>query len=211
MANYTDFLTDYPQHIAPASVELTSMHNTQVNVSHSLRQTASTRGSQRFRIKFDYAPMTRDEFAPIFAFLMEQKGRFEKFTVALPNQEPRGILTAAANEQLKINANASAGSNTIQIKNHSVGSVNGFYKQGDFFRIGGRPKVYVVRSDVQSAPVNAPTTVEFYPQLTENVNTNDVVHFEPVFQVALMSDESSVVMPLNQTNQFSVEFIEAIS
>lgn len=209
MPNYTTFTTDYPQHIAPANVELSSMHNTQVNVSHNLRQTASTRGAQRFRIKFDYAPMTRDEFAPIFAFLLEQKGRFAKFTVALPNQEPRGDLTPTSGNQLTVSADVSAGANSIGINNAEPNTAN-FFKQGDMFRIAGSPKVYVVRNDVTSASSGA-TTLEFYPNLVQDAQASAIVYFEPVFQVALMSDESMVAMPANRTHHFSVEFIEAIS
>ena len=209
MANYTTFTADYPQHIAPSNVELTSITQTQVTTSHSLKRQISSRGGQRFRVRFDYAPMTKDEFATIWAFLMSKKGRLEKFTLALPNQEPRGVATPASSQQFQIKTTQATGSSVV-IKNCTT-STTGIFKAGDFFSIAGHGKIYVVTDTSVDSDGSGDATVNFIPELISEATQDDIVTFEPVLQVALLNDELTVALPANRTRNFSVEFIEAVS
>ena len=155
MPNYTNFSTTYPQGTAPFSYDLSSIAQTQVSITQSLNRTASDKGGQRWHIKFNYAPLTREQFAPIWTFLIKQRGRYGRFTIALPNQEPRGSLNTQQNLQLRAKNTLTAG-NQLTIKNF-VANQTGVIKQGDYFRIGSISKVYIACEDYDSDSVGEVT------------------------------------------------------
>tara|TARA_Y100000996_G_scaffold411263_1_gene395082 strand:+ start:842 stop:1492 length:651 start_codon:yes stop_codon:yes gene_type:complete len=208
MPNYTNFTTDYPQAVAPISYDLSSIAQTQVSITQSLHRTASDKGGQRWTISFNYAPLTREEFIPIWTFLIKQKGRFGRFTIALPNQEPRGSLNAQSNTQLRANTSASSG-RTLAIKNF-VPNQTGAIKQGDYFRIGSSSKVYIACDDYD-ADSNGIASVTTYPNLVSPVAEDDIIYFEPVFTVSLGKDNLDCNVPNTNNVNFQVEFIEVVS
>ena len=208
MPNYTNFTTDYPQSVAPLSYDLTSIAQTQVSITQSLNRTASDKGGQRWGIRFSYAPLTREKFVPIWTFLIKQRGRFGRFSLALPNQEPRGTLNAQPNTQLRSKTTVNSG-NQITIKNF-VASQTGAIKQGDYFRIGSSSKVYIACDDYNSDS-NGEVTITTYPNLVNPVSTDDIIYFEPVFTVSLANDNLDANVPNTNNTNFSVEFIEVVS
>lgn len=208
MPNYTNFTTDYPQSVAPISYDLSSNAQTQVSITQSLNRTVSDKGGQRWMISFNYAPLSRDDFAPIWTFLIKQRGRYGRFTIALPNQEARGSLSTQSGQQLEANANLTSG-NQLVIKNFNA-SQTGVIKQGDYFRIGSSSKVYIACSDYNS-DANGLVTVTTYPNIVNSVAENDIIHFEPVFTVSLTSDNLDVNVPSTNNANFSAEFTEVVT
>ena len=67
-----------------ASVKLESVQPTAVSVTNSGRVTSRTIVGHRWKIDITYNPMTREQFEPIFNFLMEKRGRLKPFEVVLP-------------------------------------------------------------------------------------------------------------------------------
>jgi hypothetical protein len=215
MANYTitgtnpnGYTTDYPQTVAPLSYDLTSLTQSQLSVTHSFNRTVSDKGGQRFKIVFDYAPLPRDKFTEIWAFLIKQRGRFGRFTIALPNQEPRGSLATATGQQLKIKTAVEKG-NQITIKNFQANQT-GVIKAGDYFCIGTNSKTYIACQDYNS-DANGEATITTYPNLTNSTSVDDLVYFKPVFTVSLINDELTCNVPNTNNANFSVEFIESVS
>tara|TARA_Y100000356_G_scaffold135195_1_gene147134 strand:- start:500 stop:1150 length:651 start_codon:yes stop_codon:yes gene_type:complete len=208
MPNYTNFTTDYPQSVAPISYDLSSIAQTQVSITQALNRTASDKGGQRWGISFNYAPLSRDEFAPIWTFLIKQRGRYGRFTIALPNQEPRGSLNTQSSLQLRAKNNLSAG-NQLTIKNF-VANQTGVIKQGDYFRIGSSSKVYIACEDYDSDSVGD-VTVTTYPNIVNSVAVDDIIYFEPVFTVSLASDNLDANVPTTNNANFSVEFVEVVT
>lgn len=206
---YTTYATDYPQTIAPSSYDISSYTQTQMSVTQGMNTTVSDRGGQRFGIKFNYSPLVRENYAELFSFLIKQKGRFGRFTIALPNQTPRGSLTLLGGQtQHKINADVTQG-NQIVVKNFAQNS-SGVVKAGDFFRIGSGTKVYIACEDYDS-DANGHVTITTYPNLANSISENDVVHFEPVFKVSLTSDNLTMNIPTTNNANFSVEFLESVA
>tara|TARA_B100002019_G_scaffold111531_1_gene95946 strand:- start:7466 stop:8269 length:804 start_codon:yes stop_codon:yes gene_type:complete len=205
---YTTYSTDYPTHIGPQSYDLTSIHQTQLSTTQSMHRHVSDKGGQRFGIKFNYSPLTRDQFLPIWTFLITQKGRFGRFTLALPNSEPRGSLRVASGQthiQVKTTVN---NGNTVTLKNFHPSSSK-VIKQGDYFRFGTQGKTYIATQDYDSN-ASGEVVLTIYPNLTASVAGNTQVYFEPVFFVSLVNDNLDVNVPSNNNANFSVEFIETI-
>ena len=208
MPNYTNFSTTYPQGTAPFSYDLSSIAQTQVSITQSLNRTASDKGGQRWHIKFNYAPLTREQFAPIWTFLIKQRGRYGRFTIALPNQEPRGSLNTQQNLQLRAKNTLTAG-NQLTIKNF-VANQTGVIKQGDYFRIGSSSKVYIACEDYDSDSVGE-VTVTTYPNIVNTVAVDDIIHFEPVFTVSMANDNLDANIPNTNNANFSVDFVEVVT
>jgi len=205
MSNYSTYTTDYPQHIAPSSFTIFSTALTTSTTTQSLKRLVSSRGGQRFGLKFNYAPMTKEEFLPLWAFLVKQSGQFGTFTVAMPNQECRGSLSTQANEVLQVNANTTGG-NTITIKNFNTSQSN-VVKVGDYVKFGSSSKLYIVTDDVNSDGSGL-GTLSLYPNIIGTVSENTQVYFEPVMNVGLTEDNLQADIPSDMTYNFNVEFIE---
>lgn len=73
-----------PTDISPKSYTIKSKHN--VLKSESLSGKILTRkiGGQRFEFTLVFPPMTRSQFSPIHAFLMEQEGMAGIFYIQIP-------------------------------------------------------------------------------------------------------------------------------
>ncbi|HAI40389.1 MAG TPA: hypothetical protein DCM40_20940, partial [Maribacter sp.] len=187
-----------------------SVNQTQITTSHSLQRMATSRGGQRWLIKFTYPPMSREEFNPIWSFLIKQRGRFNAFTLALPNHETLSPLPLATGSNvLKINKDVGAGENILDIKNFTA-NTTGVIKAGDYFRIASSNKTYIAVEDYNSN-ANKRALVTTYPSLVQPISENDIVTFEPVFRVSLVNDNMTVSIPSDTTRNFSVEFIETIT
>lgn len=198
---------DYPTEVAPESYDLTSVTSTTISVTQALKKSATSRGGQRWAIKFYYAPLTRQQFTPIWCFLIKQRGMFGDFTIALPNLQSRGVLTTQGTTVPQIKTAVSRG-NQITIKNFTANTQK-IIAQGDYFRIGNSPKVYIVGDDVQSNP-NGDVTITTYPNLVQPIETNDVVYFEPIFNVSMVTDSLFVNVPKTTNSNFSVDFVETL-
>lgn len=68
----------------PASFKITSKVNTLKSESLSGKILTRKIGGQRFEATLVYPPMTRSEFSPIHAFLMEQAGMSGVFFIKIP-------------------------------------------------------------------------------------------------------------------------------
>lgn len=207
MSNYSTYTTDYPQHIAPSSFTIFSTALTTSTTTQSLKRLVTSRGGQRFGLKFNYAPMTKEEFLPIWTFLISQAGQFGQFTVAMPNQECRGSLSTTPNDILLVNAETTGG-NTITIKNFTNSSTN-VVRMGDYVRFGSSNKLYIVTDDVNSNSSGL-ATLSVYPNIIGTINENDQAYFEPVMNVGLVADDLQADIPSDMTYNFNVEFIERI-
>ena len=74
----------FPTSPAASSVSVTSLEPTLVSVTQNLKRQVRRRGGQRWLLEVEFPPMTRAEFAPIYAFAMKQQGQFETFTFIPP-------------------------------------------------------------------------------------------------------------------------------
>lgn len=206
MSNYSTYTTDYPQHVAPNNFTVFSTAQTTATTTQSLRRIVSTRGGHRFGLRFNYAPMTRDKFMPIWAFLIKQAGQFGSFTIAMPNQEPRGSLSTQANQTLQ--TNSSTEGNSVTVKNFLASRTN-VVRAGDYFSFNGSAKLYIATDDVDSN-ASGLATIPCYPNIVGSIAQNTNVIFEPVMKVGMVNDDLNVDIPSDMTYNFSIEFIERV-
>ena len=158
---------------------------------------------QRFSFTVQYPPMTREEFAPIMAFIMKQRSRKEDFTITMPS-----YLTAQGNEPgtLLVNGAHSVADTTIAIDGFA-GDGAGRLKAGDFIKFA-HSKVYMVVADATSSSNASTVTIE--PPLRTALTNNSSVTYDSIpFTVQLTSDIQE--FQANQINKvgnllFSYEF-----
>lgn len=117
------------------STRLRSVSDTQVSRTISGRGVPRSNGSQYWEVDITYNKLTRDEFEPVYSFLLSRNGRKEAFWVALPEYAaPRS--TAFANcvldTNIYVDADALAGQSYMTIRHADI---VGSPKPGDLFNI----------------------------------------------------------------------------
>lgn len=202
----------YPSDPQPREVEIRSVTTTLVSMGQSMKRQARTRNAQRWSLKFTYPPLSRDEWAPIFAFLMKQRGRYETFQVVLPPPlyTPQGIATGSpvVNNQAGSPEQLQTGLRSVVTKGWTVGQT-GIVKAADFLLYAGHTKIYMATADANSdGSGNATITQE--PALIEGPAHNAVITINsPAFTVALANDSLESALSINPQFGFSVEMLEA--
>jgi hypothetical protein len=137
---------------------------------------------QRWSFTVSYPLMTRANFQPIMAFIIQQRSRKESFTITFPS-----YLNATGNETgtVLINGAHSVADTTIAM-DAFAGDGAGRFKAGDFIKFA-HSKVYMVVTDVTSSSNAATVTIE--PPLTTALSNNSSVTYDSIpFTVHLTSD-----------------------
>ncbi len=158
---------------------------------------------QRFSFTIQYPPMKRSEFAPIMAFIMQQRSRKENFTVSMPS-----YLNAQGNESgtLLVNGVHSVADTTIAIDGFA-GDGAGRLKAGDFIKFA-HSKVYMIVADATSSSNASTVTIE-PPLRTALANDSAVTYDSVPFTVHLTSDVQEFATTQNDSDGnllFSYEF-----
>ena len=137
---------------------------------------------QRWSFTIAYPLMTRADFAPTMAFIVQQRSQKESFTVTFPS-----YLNALGSETgtVLINGAHSVADTTIAM-DAFAGDGAGRFKAGDFIKFA-HSKVYMVVTDVTSSSNAATVTIE--PPLTTALTNNSSVTYDSIpFTVHLTSD-----------------------
>jgi len=154
-------------------------------------------GKQQWAFSAKYNPMTREEFAPVYAFLVSQKGRFGTFTIVPPvisttSGTATGTMTSGAE---------SAGSTSI-----SVSGFTGDIKAGDFVKFASHSKVYMVTADRSGAG-----DMSIEPALIEAVtNGTEITYTDVPFKMRLNNDIQTYSLSSNEYFEVDVDMIEDI-
>ena len=69
-----------------AAIKFKSESPIQVSRTNSGRVMTRSVAGHKWDISITYNPMTRDQFEPVYSFLLQQKGRLNPFYIQLPNQ-----------------------------------------------------------------------------------------------------------------------------
>ena len=137
---------------------------------------------QRWSFTVSYPLMTRANFQPIMAFIVQQRSQKESFTITFPS-----YLNATGNETgtVLITGAHSVADTTIAM-DAFAGDGAGRFKAGDFIKFA-HSKVYMVVTDVTSSSNAATVTIE--PPLTTALTNNSSVTYDSIpFTVHLTSD-----------------------
>ena len=195
----------FPTSPVPADIKVSSFTPTLVSQTQSLKRQVRRRGGQRWAFEVNFPPMTRAEFAPIYAFCLAQRGQYETFTFVPPVvSDPQGTATGTP----LANGAHSAGDNTIVTDGWS-NSITAL-KAGDFLKFSGHNKVYMVTADATSdGSGNSTLTVE--PPLLAAVADNEAITVSDVpFTVALTTDTQEYSAGPPNVYEFNLSLIEVI-
>jgi len=188
----------FPTTPVPNSISITSLNPTYTSVTHSLKRQVRTRGGQRWSIDATFPPLTRTDFAPIWAFAQKQKGQFGVFTFTPPIYSNS---SGTASGTLRVNNSAGyiAGTTTI-----TVDGLTGTLKAGDFIKFAGHDKVYTIVAD-------ATTSLTIEPVLQKPVVNNEVVTFNGVpFTVSFSTDNQNLSVGITQLINYRIKLIEVV-
>ncbi len=195
----------FPTSPVPADIKVSSFTPTLVSETQSMKRQVRRRGGQRWAFEVNYPPMTRSEFAPVYAFCIAQRGQYETFTFVPPVvSDPQGTATVTP----VVNGAQSAGDNTIVTDGWS-NSITAL-KAGDFLKFSGHNKVYMVTADATSdGSGNATLTIE--PPLIADVSDNEALTVGDVpFTVSLVNDTQEFSAGPPNIYEFNLQLIEII-
>lgn len=97
-----------------SSIKIKSEAKTMNERSNSGRYLAKSIAGHKWTVDISYNPLTRDEFEPVYSFLLQKKGRLTPFFLSLPqNKLPRNGTFATAVKP------ASAGGSAKELKTYS--------------------------------------------------------------------------------------------
>tara|TARA_R100000278_G_scaffold14236_2_gene14982 strand:+ start:7288 stop:7890 length:603 start_codon:yes stop_codon:yes gene_type:complete len=194
----------FPTSPAASSVSITSLEPTLVSISQNLKRQVRKRGGQRWQLEIEFPPMTRSEFAPIYAFAIKQKGQFETFTYIPPVvSTSQGDTT----ESPVVDGALTVGSSSATIDGLTA-SESGIIKAGDFFKFSGHSKIYMATADLD-ADGTGHGTLSFAPDLLNAVANDETITFAAVpFTVAFTQNLTQFNTDTTALYGFSMSLIE---
>lgn len=156
---------------------------------------------QRFKFSASYPPMSRTDFAPVLAFIMQQKSQKETFQIALPDlKNAKGNVSGT----VLVNGSHTAGDTTI-----TVDAMTGTLKAGDLVKFA-HDKVYMIVADVTADGSNE-ATLTIQPPLREALADNSSVTYDNVqFTVRLINDVQQFNVGVDNYYRYELDFIEAL-
>ena len=189
----------YPTSPVFQSVNLQSQSPTLVSEAASGKLQARQIAGQRWVFTASYPPLTRAEFAPVSAFIMQQRGRLNTFTIEIPVVSDSA---SSATGTLAVNGAVTAGNTVI-----TVDGLTGSLELGDLVKFNGHDKVYMI---VAKSGTNM-TSMTVEPPLVDNVANNEAIIYNNVpMKVRLNNDVQEFGLRTDSLVSYEVDFIEAI-
>lgn len=187
----------------PASPEFSAI-NVKSTTSNIKSETRSGRiqvrsiGAQKWSFTAKYNDLTRDEFAPVYAFTMTLGGQLNSFDIIPPI-----ISQTSGNATGTVLAN---GVHVIGDKTITVDGLTGTIKAGDFVKFNGHSKVYMVTADRTGAG-----TLTIEPGLLSGVNNNEQIIYNDVpFKMRLTNDVQQFGLSGFDKYAYEIDMIEVI-
>ena len=200
-----------------ASVKFSSEQPISVSRTNSGRVITRAIVSHKWKINITYNPMTRDEFEPVYNFLLEKRGRLKPFFVKLPQHSPRTTTSGTYTIQGPVTAGTSSLLTT-------VGSLSGGLRPGDMININdsqnsNHTKAYqIVRVNDSTNKLSSDSDLNLaaerrlfiVPPLARDVtNSSTVTYDTPLIRVILANDVQEYDLGTNNLYQFSLNLEEA--
>jgi len=207
-----------------ASVTFSSEAPIQMSRTNSGRVLTRSIAGHKWNISIKYNPMTRDQFEPVYSFLLEKNGRLNPFYIQLPQHMlSRNTAFATANPTITTATTGSKGAGYILTAGHSTTETTQ-PQPGDMFVIQDsndslHTKAYRVtrvmgngtyNSAIHSQPTTAQRIIYFTPHLQRDVASGATCDFGgPYIRVLLKSDVQSYSLGTNNLYEFSFNLEEA--
>ena len=196
----------FPSSPAFNSLNIKSVQHTYVSRSLTGRRQARQIGGQFWKMTATFPPLTRAQFAPIYAFVVKQRGRYESFTI-VPAVISTGQASPAGTPLMR---GASQTGRTLATDGWSAGI--SIFKAGDFLKIAGNDKVYMVTADVTSnASTSANTPITIEPALVASPADDAVItHSSVSFTVSLTSGVQEFATDSTGLFEYEIDFEEVL-
>ena len=195
----------FPTTPVPSSIIISSLWSTLQDMTQSGRRNVRQLGAHKWMITCTFPrTLSKDQFMPIWGFVMAQQGRFETFTfISEDLKTPRG---AAAGTPLVDGASQTG--TTLVTKGWTNNILQ--MKIGDIFTMAGSNKIYMVTADGTSDGTGD-LALTISPPLLESPAANEALTVINVpFTMQLREDrfEYNVSGPL--IYQFGLDMVEVI-
>jgi hypothetical protein len=202
-----------------ASVKFTSQQPVSFSRTNSGRVTTRAIVGQHWKINITYNPMTRDEFEPIYNFLLEKRGRLKPFYVVLPQYASPRTTTSGT---LSVQGSITSGDSNFLID--GLSAANGGVRPGDMFTFSdsgnsNHDKVYqIVRVATASDKLATDDTLNtsderrlyVVPPVEKDVTDNSTITYtNPMFRVVQTKDTQEYSLGTNNLYTFSLNLEEA--
>ena len=217
-----------------SSVKLSSNKKTMVSKTNSGRAVSRSIAGHTWQVDIKYNPLTRDQFEPVYGFLLSRLGRLNPFYVKLPQQSVSRnstFTTYAASNTIRVEAGDETGDIVPAGRTYMLidgfNSTSGEPRPGDMFTItdavgnANHVKAYRItrvetHSNYNSAVTNYPAgntekRIHFTPPLAYLVTDNSVLDFtDPMIRVRLTGDVQEYSLGTNNLYSFSLKLEEAL-
>ena len=194
----------FPTSPAFNSLNVKSVQHTYVSRALSGRRQVRQLGGQFWKMTATFPPMTRAQFAPIYAFVVKQRGRYESFTIV-----PAVVSTgqgSPAGTPLVNGASQTGRSLVTDGWNASIA----IFKAGDFLKIAGNDKVYMCTTDV-SSDGSGNATISIEPALVASpADDGAITHSSVSFTVALTSGIQEFSTDTSGLFSYELDFEEVL-
>jgi len=199
------------------TVKFSSEQPTSFSRTNSGRVITRAIVGHNWKINITYNPMTRDQFEPVYNFLLEKRGRLKPFFVALPQYSSSRTTTSGT---ISVDGAASAGATNIKVD--GFGSVTGGLRPGDMFTItdsnnSNHKKIYQITRVADNTNRLTTDTIatderRYYitPPLEKDVSNNStLVYSEPLVRVVQTADIQEYSLGTNNLYSFALNLEEA--
>ena len=202
-----------------ASVKFTANQPVSFSRTNSGRVTTRSIVGHHWSIGITYNPMTRDEFEPIYNFLLEKRGRLKPFFVALPQHITTRTTTSGS---LTVQGSITSGDSNFLVD--GMDGLTGGLRPGDMFNFldsgnSNHHKIYkVVRVADSTNKLSSDTTLNtsderrlyVVPPVEKDVTDNSTLDYgSPLFRVVQKSDVQEYSLGTNNLYTFSLNLEEA--
>ena len=152
--------------------------------------------SQKWKFTASYPPLTRDEFSPVWGYLMAQRGRHKVFTVVIPE-----LSTTSGTATGTVTTSATAvGSSLVPVT-----GLTGTLKIGDFVKFAGHDKVYAIIADL-----TGDGDLSITPELVRPLGEETVIYNNVPFTVRMANDIQTFKVGKGMMFTNEVDFVEAL-
>ena len=201
-----------------ASVKFTSEQPVSISRTNSGRVISRAIVGHRWKINISYNPMTREEFEPVYSFLLEKRGRLKPFFISLPQYNSPRTSTSGT---ISVDGAITAGASNFKVD--GFGSVTGGLRPGDMFNFNSsnsnHKKAYQItrvltNSDYLTGGTQPATDERIYyvtPPIEKAVEDNATIDYgsDTLIRVVQAADVQEYDLGTNNLYQFNLSLEEA--
>lgn len=201
------------------SVKFSSEQPTSISRTNSGRVITRAIVAHRWKVQITYNPMTRDQFEPVYNFLLEKRGRLKPFFVALPQYSSPRTTTSGT---ISVSGSITSGDNNFLID--GMDSVTGGLRPGDMINFldsgnSNHKKAYqIVRVHTNANKLSSDSALDssderrlyVVPPVEKDVADNSTITYtNPLIRVVQTSDVQEYSLGVNNLYTFSLNLEEA--